>query len=61
MTITTRQAEIIATESIQFMANKAGVSASEILSALADGQASVVNYFVKLLEIGARQVVREAA
>ena len=58
MAITTQQAEIIATEAVQFMAKKAGVSTSEILAALADGQASVVNYFVELLEIGGSQVAQ---
>lgn len=58
MTITTQQAEIIATEAVQFMAKKAGVSTSEILSALAAGQANVVNYFVELLEIGGRQAAQ---
>lgn len=58
MTITTNQAEIIATEAVEFMAKKAGVSTSEILAALADGQANVVSYFVELLEIGGRQVAQ---
>lgn len=58
MTITTQQAEIIATEAVQFMAKKAGVSTSEILAALAAGQANVVSYFVELLEIGGRQVAQ---
>ena len=56
MKITTRQAEIIATEAVEFMAKKAGVSSSEIMDALADGQPNVVSYFVELLEIGGRQV-----
>lgn len=56
MTITTRQAEIIATEAVEFMAKKAGVSSSEIMDALAAGQQNVVSYFVELLEIGGRQV-----
>lgn len=58
MNITTQQAEIIATEAVQFMANKAGVSTSEILAALAAGEVNVVNYFVDLLEIGGRQVAQ---
>lgn len=58
MTITPRQAEIIATEAVEFMAKKAGVSTSEILAALAAGQDNVVNYFVELLEIGGRQVAQ---
>lgn len=58
MTITKQQAEIIAAEAIKFMAQKAGVSTSEIMAALADGQANVVNYFVELLEIGGRQVAQ---
>lgn len=58
MAITTQQAEIIATEAVQFMAKKAGVSTSEILAALASGQANVVSYFVELLEIGGRQVAQ---
>lgn len=58
MNITTQQAEIIATEAVQFMANKAGVSNSEILTALAAGEVNVVNYFVELLEIGGRQVAQ---
>lgn len=58
MTITAQQAEIIATEAVQFMAKKAGVDTSEILAALAAGQANVVNYFVELLEIGGRQVAK---
>lgn len=56
MTITTRQAEIIATEAVEFMAKKAGVSSSEIMDALTAGQPNVVSYFVELLEIGGRQV-----
>lgn len=56
MTITTNQAEIIATEAVEFMAKKAGVSSSEIMAALAAGQPNVVSYFVELLEIGGRQV-----
>lgn len=58
MAITTQQAEIIATEAVQFMAKKAGVSTSEIMGALASGQVDVVNYFVELLEIGGRQVAQ---
>ena len=53
--ITTRQAEIIAAEAIEFMAKKAGVSSEVILQQMAEGNANVVRYFVDLLEIGGQK------
>ena len=53
--ITTRQAEIIAAEAIEFMAKKAGVNAEVIMQQLAEGNANVVRYFVDLLEIGGQK------
>jgi len=55
ISITTRQAQIVASYAVEFMAEKAGMTTAQILDALASGHAATVSYFVELLEIGGRE------